>query len=175
MLGNPWLAVVAAALATVMACGGRGLTGSPVPSPSLVPPLHPSVDGYPEAVVTLAAPDKGRTVPVAVKVANTDGRRQHGLMEVPALPEGTGMLFVYARERTGGFWMKNTRIPLDIAFANADGDVRAVLTMTPCREDPCPLYDPGVSYRYALEVARGWLERVGVEEGWRLQVPVDLP
>lgn len=146
-------------------------TGAAAPT---VPPLHPSVDGYPETVVTLAGPG-GTTERVAVKVADTSARRQHGLMEVAELPDGTGMLFMFAEDREGGFWMKDTLVPLSIAFVAADGDVLEILRMEPCEDDPCPVYDPGVTYRYALEVPAGWFADVGVDDRWELESPLPAP
>jgi uncharacterized membrane protein (UPF0127 family) len=66
-----------------------------------------------------------------------------------------GMLFVFARPTSGGFWMKNTLVPLTIVFFNADGKRVRRLSMTPCRADPCPIYDPGRLYRFALELRAG--------------------
>lgn len=126
-----------------------------------VPPLHPSVDAYPEALVDLA----DGQVTLAVKLADTPERREHGLMEVEDLPAGTGMLFVFEGERTGGFWMKNTLVPLDIAYADADGEIVSILSMEPCAADPCAVYDPGTAYQLALEVPQGWFAEVGVDEG----------
>jgi uncharacterized membrane protein (UPF0127 family) len=147
--------------------GAGDATASPVPqSPDdpapvpTVPPLHPSVDDYPEALVTLA--DR---VTIPVKVADDVERREHGLMEVEDLPPGTGMLFVFDGERTGGFWMKNTLVPLDIAYADADGEIVSILAMEPCVADPCEVYDPGAAYQRALEVPQGWFAEVGVEVG----------
>ena len=135
-------------------------TPSDVPT---VPALHPAVDDYPEALVTLAGADDG--VQIAVKLADTADRRAHGLMEVEDLPAGTGMLFVFDEERTGGFWMKNTLVPLDIAYAAADGEIVAILAMEPCTAEPCEVYEPDAAYQSALEVPQGWFDRVGVAVG----------
>jgi uncharacterized protein len=139
-----------------------------VPDPTLprVPPLHASVDDYPEAWVTLRRPDGAISLPV--KLADTQERRTHGLMEVTELPEGTGMLFVFEEERTGGFWMKDTLVPLDIAFVDAADGIVAILAMDPCEEDPCDVYEPGHAYRAALEVPQGWFAAEGIEVGMEL-------
>ncbi len=63
-----------------------------------------------------------------------------------------GMLFVFPRPTSGGFWMKNTRVPLTIVFFDTAGKSVRRLTMRPCRVDPCGVYDPGREYRYALEL-----------------------
>jgi uncharacterized membrane protein (UPF0127 family) len=62
------------------------------------------------------------------------------------------MLFVFSGTSTGGFWMKNTLVPLTIVFFDAAGKRVRKLSMTPCREDPCAIYDPGRPYRFALEL-----------------------
>ena len=63
-----------------------------------------------------------------------------------------GMLFVFPGTTTGGFWMKNTLVPLTIIFFDSAGKRVRKLSMTPCRKDPCRIYDPGRSYRFALEL-----------------------
>ena len=111
-----------------------------------------------------------RTVTVRVEVADTAEERARGLMGRETLPRDAGMVFAYERETTGGYWMKDTLIPLSIAFYGADGEILRILDMEPCRRDPCPVYDPGVSYRGALEVNAGTFSRLGVEEGDTLRV-----
>ena len=101
---------------------------------------------------------------VAAKVADEPERRQQGLMNVEELPDGVGMLFLFEEARTGGFWMKDTLVPLDIAYV-LEGEVVAVMQMDPCEADPCPSYDPEVAYDAALEVNQGTFEAAGVGEG----------
>ena len=79
-----------------------------------------------------------------------------------------GMLFVCSEDATGGYWMKDTLIPLDSAFINSRGRILRTFTMTPCRKDPCRVYDPGVRYRSALEVNAGSFRRWGVRAGDRV-------
>jgi uncharacterized protein len=132
-----------------------------------VPPLHPVIDGWDETVVRIHTAN-GDAVTVDVKVAATDEQRRRGLMEVEDLPDGAGMLFVFQDERAGGFWMRNTLVPLDIAYVDADGTIGAILAMDPCEEEAaadCPTYVPETPYVTALEVPQGWFDRVGVVEG----------
>jgi uncharacterized membrane protein (UPF0127 family) len=63
-----------------------------------------------------------------------------------------GMLFVFEEPSSGGFWMKNTLVPLTIVFFNANGERVRKLSMRPCHADPCPIYSPGRVYRFALEL-----------------------
>jgi uncharacterized protein len=74
------------------------------------------------------------------------------------------MLFLFDEPRSGGFWMMNTLIPLDIAYL-LEGEVVSIMQMDPCDEDPCPTYDPGLEYDAALEVNQGALAEAGVTEG----------
>lgn len=126
---------------------------------SQVPPLHELVDDWPEATVTLDG-----EVTVLAKVAADPPSRQQGLMQVPDLPDDVGMLFLFDDPSTGGFWMKDTLVPLDIAYILGD-EVVAIMQMDPCQEDPCPSYDPDTEYDAALEVNQGALAEAGISEG----------
>ena len=85
------------------------------------------------------------------ELALTAGQQQRGLM-FRRKPPADGMLFVFSQPTSGGFWMKNTLVPLTIVFFDTAGRRVRRMSMTPCREDPCRIYDPGKQYRYALEL-----------------------
>jgi uncharacterized membrane protein (UPF0127 family) len=131
-----------------------------------LPTLGPELDGLPTTTVTVETSDD--RVEVAAWIAADDPSRRRGLMEVEELPDGVGMLFLFAAERTSGFWMWNTRIPLDIGFVAADGTMHTIATMVPCEaSEPadCPITAPELPYVAALEVPAGWFARAGVEAG----------
>lgn len=65
------------------------------------------------------------------------------------------MLFSWEEDVITFFWMKNTLIPLDIAFFNAAGELIEVISMEPCTADPCPRYGPATPFRYAIEAEPG--------------------
>jgi uncharacterized membrane protein (UPF0127 family) len=90
-------------------------------------------------------------VPFRPELALTSAQQQRGLMFRKRAP-ADGMLFVFAFPTRGGFWMKNTLVPLRIVFFDTRGRAVRRFLMTPCREDPCHIYDPGKQYRYALEL-----------------------
>ncbi len=104
-------------------------------------------------------------VRVDVELAETAEERRQGLSGRETLAADAGMLFLYSDEHRGGFWMKDTLIPLSIAFLDAGGAILAILDMEPCAADPCPTYDPGVGYWSALEVNQGAFSEWGVEPG----------
>ena len=112
----------------------------------------------------------GARVVLQVEIASTQADRRKGLMGRRSLPAKAGMVFAYPENVTWGFWMKNTLIPLDIAFYDARGRIVRIFTMTPCRRDPCRVYSPGIPYRAALEVNAGSFERWNVKTGDRIAV-----
>jgi uncharacterized protein len=117
-------------------------------------------------------PASADPVTVRLEVAADPATRARGLMEREQVPKGTGMVFLYPADVAEAYWMKNTLVPLSIAFVAADGRVVSVAEMTPCKADPCPSYAPAGPYRYAVELAAGSFGDAGVEAGDKV-VPVD--
>lgn len=157
-----------AGLAVAMAaCGG----------PAPVEVARPSPARSPDSKAPVVQVRFGRSS-VRAEVAATAATRQVGLMFRKSISESSGMLFVFAAPHQGGFWMKNTLIPLTIAFMSAaDGSYRvaAILDMEPCATPECPVYDPKVPYVAALEVNRGWFAKAGVKVGDLAAVEGRLP
>jgi uncharacterized membrane protein (UPF0127 family) len=85
------------------------------------------------------------------ELALTPVQRGRGLMFRKRAP-ADGMLFVFRTATSGGFWMKNTLVPLKIVFFDTAGRHVRTMRMTPCAKDPCRIYDPGKQYRFALEL-----------------------
>lgn len=88
-------------------------------------------------------------------VADTAVQRGLGLMFVEDFGDLDGMVFVFDRDVTNRFWMKDTLVPLDIAFFSAEGTLVDLFEMVPCETDPCPRYQPAGIYRYAIERPSG--------------------
>ena len=126
----------------------------------------------PRTVAYRLEPAGGRPVTVRLEVAADPAARARGLMGRTELPEGTGMVFLYPQDVAEAYWMKNTLVPLSIAFVAADGRVVSVAEMTPCTADPCPSYPPAGRYRYAVELPAGAFAAAGVGEGDKV-VPAD--
>jgi uncharacterized membrane protein (UPF0127 family) len=119
---------------------------------------------------TLTIHTSDREVEVRVEVADTEAERRRGLMGRESLGEDRGMLFVFDSEQTLSFWMKDTRIPLSIAYIDAEGRIVDIQKMEPLDDDP-PNYISAEPARYALEVNRGFFEEHGVEVGDRAELP----
>jgi uncharacterized membrane protein (UPF0127 family) len=104
-------------------------------------------------------------VRLSVEVASDDLSRRRGLMDRESLPENAGMLFLYPTPAKLGFWMKNTLIPLSIAFIDDTGTIIQIEHMRPKDES---LTRSMTLVKYALEVNQGWFARHGIAEGDRL-------
>ena len=105
--------------------------------------------------------------PLKVSLAITPEQQTRGLMNIQGmpptkLPENEGMLFIYRREEMISFWMKNTKIPLSIAFIDSRGIVQEIRDMEPFGLDSIRSAKPG---KWALEVNRGWFDKHGIKVG----------
>jgi uncharacterized membrane protein (UPF0127 family) len=109
---------------------------------------------------------------VSVEVASTEMAREKGLMFRESLPRDGGMLFIYPHPRTLSFWMRNTLIPLSIAFFDDDGVIVNTLEMKPGIE--VPPYRSEKPCRFALEMATHWFSDHGVKAGDRIEIPAHL-
>lgn len=168
--------VAAATFALAVVAGAMPATATHAEDPSL--PL-----------VTFTRGD-GTAVPLAVEVVDDAGERACGLMHRRSLPDEQGMLFVFERDgQIGGFWMRNTLIPLAIAYIGGDGRIVDILEMEAAPEPGTPFrtadgqlilvrdgdapppgagwitYTPQSSYQYAIEANAGWYARHGIEIG----------
>jgi uncharacterized membrane protein (UPF0127 family) len=109
-----------------------------------------------------------RIGPTSVKaeVADEIDERTIGLMGREELAEGKGMLFVFREPQPMGFWMKNTLVPLSVAYINAAGVIREIHDMQPHDENPAQS-----AFRdllYALEVPQGWFQKNKILPGDRI-------
>ena len=105
-----------------------------------------------------------------VEVADTASERRVGLMHRQQLGPIDGMAFLWDEPIDGTFWMKDTLIPLSVAFWDESGRILAILDMEPCEADPCPSYGPGEPFLGAVELAQGVFGRSGVEVGDRIEL-----
>jgi hypothetical protein len=137
------------ALALAVACGGEAAA--------------PAACAPPPAEVRFA----GDEATLTARIAEDAASRARGLMGVTSLPPDEGMAFLFEEPTDGSFWMKDTLIPLSIAFIDEDGRIISIQEMTPCEADPCRTYAPGGTYTMAVEANAGWFDERGVEVGDR--------
>lgn len=128
--------------------------------------------GFGEVAATVTAAD-GTTCEVCLMAATTSAQRARGLMEVTERDLGgyDGMLFEFDAETSGGFWMRNSPLPLSIAFFDVDGTFVSATDMAPCSDSAsCPSYASEGPYASALEVPAGRLDELGVGDGSSIEV-----
>ncbi len=136
------------ALAVAVACGGS--------------------DGGLATATVVLTDERGSREELTVELARTADERSRGLMFREELPEEQGMLFVFPNDTMTGFCMRDTSIPLSIAFIAADGLILDVQEMEPLSTE---LHQSPSPYRYALEAIQGWFGRHGFGAGDRVEVP----
>ena len=103
---------------------------------------------------------------LAAEVADTPQASENGLMFRDSLPEDRGMLFVFDHPRSASFWMRNTKIPLSIAYIDSTGKILEIESMKPLDETVVPSVSDQVAY--ALEVNQGWFSRHGIAPGAKI-------
>lgn len=139
-------------------------------------PGRTQLPGFGEVRITVVDGPDGEPIILCVLLAETQPQRARGLMAVtdPDLGGYDGMLFVYPEDVEGGFWMRDTLLPLTVAYLSADGAVVDAVDMEPCPADAatCPTYPPSGPYRLALEVPQGGLAPLGLEVGGSGRVEV---
>jgi uncharacterized membrane protein (UPF0127 family) len=133
-----------------------------------------ALPGFGEVVVQVRTVD-GEVVEWCLLLAETSAQTQRGLMEVtdPELGGYDGMLFRFEAEHDGGFYMRNTPQPLEIAYLGEDGGVVAIREMAPCDDvDGCPTYPAGGAYLRTIEVpvAAGGLAALGITDDAGVEV-----
>lgn len=153
----------------------------PVEPTNPVEPAPPAPVGNAPAAPEAPRPDEGKNqlalretrelvvggVPLTVYLANTAQTRQLGLMHVKEpLPDRMGMLFVYPRASRLSFWMKNTYIPLSLAYVAEDGTIAQLVDMQPFDERS---HRAESVVRFVIEVNQGWFEAHGVKVGAKVE------
>ena len=123
--------------------------------------------GFPITAVRVRQSD-GTERTVCMFLAESEADRARGLMGVTSIGDKSGMVFRFGTETTARFFMFHTKIPLDIAFVGADGQVVSIAPMEPCPAEnasDCPLTAASASYVDAIEAPSGSLGRLGIVPG----------
>jgi len=110
---------------------------------------------------------KAGRVALMAEIAISPSQREQGLMYRRELKDGEGMLFVFQNDQVLSFWMKNTLVPLSVAYILYDGRILEIYDMQPGNLDPVR---SSRSVRYALEVPQGWFARAGLGAGDKVEI-----
>ena len=160
-----------ASLFLAAGCGGEE-SSAPSGAPGETTPettAASTVASAPDESSTVAITSSGsESVEVEVEIADNDAERQRGLMERTELAENAGMLFVFEREQTLSFWMRNTLLPLSVAYIDSEGRIVDIQDMQPLDETSHPSVEPA---QYALEVNQGFFDERGIEVGDEVDLP----
>jgi uncharacterized membrane protein (UPF0127 family) len=161
-----WVVLAAAFLAFVV----RG--GSSPADPYFADERRP-LAGFDEVAFIVTAAN-GTMAEWCALLAASDGQRAQGLMDQRDLRGYDGMIFQYDAPTEGAFWMRNTRIPLAVAFFDADGRYVSAQGMEPCPDEvddaDCPTYPAEAPFTTAIEVPRGGLGALGIGDGAVLEI-----
>lgn len=138
-------------------------TPTSVPAGAVVP------QGFEQVAATVTAAD-GTVCELCLWLAESGDERELGLMYVTDLGGPDGMVFRYDSPTTAAFWMKNTVMPLSIAFYDQGGAYLGAFDMAACAADPCPTYPTPANFTDAIEVPQGMLEELSMTPGSVLAV-----
>lgn len=163
---------IIAVLALILAAVAGAAAAQPAAAPKATPPSASApVSGTQGAAIERAqslplTPLGIGTVKLQAEVASTPGQREIGLMHRFSLAPDHGMIFVFPAPEPLGFWMRNTYIPLSIAYLDANGVILNIEDMAP--QDDATHWSRGPA-QYALEMRKGWFSERGVRAGDRVQ------
>ncbi len=136
---------------------------------SLVISFTVTVTGATSRVCTISITNiENKQVSLIAEIADNDALRSTGLMNRKALEKNSGMIFMYGSEGYLTFWMKNTYIPLSIAYIGEDGVIHEIYDMKPL--DTSVVYPSRMPARYALEMNLHWFRDNRITRGCRLNL-----
>ena len=107
----------------------------------------------------------GASRSIGVQIADDDVERSYGLKYRRQMDKERGMVFMFPEDTLATLDMRDTLIPLSVAFFDSSGQILEILDMSPCYQEPCPVYGPTTAYRGALEVNKGSFTRWGFGVG----------
>lgn len=151
------LLIACLATLSLSACGSDATDGAPSQEPVFTK----------EGTLTFLQPDGTPIKTVDIEIADTEAQREQGLMRRRTLGYERGMLFIFPSESESGMWMKNTPLPLDIVFVNADSTVINIAERTkPFSLDPI---EPDAPKKFVVEVRAGFADRHGLTDSTRVR------
>jgi uncharacterized membrane protein (UPF0127 family) len=156
------LAILAVISIFLLSC--RDKTDRTIPKPETPGPTVTTKEYSPKLPTRKILVD---TFEITVEVADESDERMRGLMFREYLPDSAGMIFIFDEERPHSFWMKNTLIPLAIAFIDVDSIITDIKWMKP---GDLSSHAPSKPVLYALEVNRGWFTARAITPGAKVKL-----
>ena len=164
-------------LLLIASCGGGENSTPEEEGPVTTAPAQTTTEGTQNTTLA-SAPNESTTITITgtngerteveVEIADDATEQRRGLMERTELAENAGMLFAFNREGPRSFWMRNTLIPLSIAYIASDGRIVDIQDMQPLDDTSHPSAEPA---QYALEVNQGFFAERGIEVGNVVEIP----
>ena len=111
---------------------------------------------------------------ITLEVADTDTKRQLGLMFRDSLDENQGMIFLFNKPREVSFWMKNVKIPLDMLFIYKNKVVKIYNMVPGCEDEPCDLYPSVYKIDYVIELNGGFCQKYNIKTGQDVNLETQL-
>lgn len=168
----PFVVIVIVALLAAACAGDANPPTGQTPTVVVSPAPGTTGAGTPMPSATLVFTNSaGERVELVAEIADEPEERARGLMFRESMPEDHGMVFIYDEDHLGGFYMKDTLIPLSIAFVAADGTIVDIQDMEP---ETLDTHRPPKPYRHAIEANQGWFERNGIAPGDRVEIPASV-
>lgn len=130
-------------------------------------PVFPAEETKPEVVTVLFETPLGAKVPLLCEVARTPEQKARGLMFRKYLPPLRGMIFISDEAEMQTFWMRNTEIPLSIAFISEKNTVLSIEEMQPFDESVIRSFTPA---KYAIEANVGWFRKYRISSGSKIEI-----
>lgn len=162
--------VLFALISLLAGCGGGSDAAPPEDGSSNRQPAKTETTATSDLPSVTIEASGGEEVEVQVEIADSPDEQAEGLMNRKKLGEDRGMLFVFPDEQVRSFWMKDTLIPLSIAYIGSDGRIIDLQDMRALDDQP-PHYVSAEPARYALEVNKGFFDERGVKVGDRAELP----
>ena len=163
---TPYWALGRVSVLSLIFSGALAFIGCDRDNPSQTQPTTNSSGGGAQSLPAVKMKIGDRTFDL--EVAKTSDQQAIGLMKRDSMPENRGMIFVFQDEHMLEFWMKDTRIPLDIMYLDGNGKVVSVSTMRPY---DLSTVSSEVPAQYAIELNAGMVKRLGIKTGDVLDIP----
>ncbi|MEI6221263.1 MAG: DUF192 domain-containing protein [bacterium] len=158
---NRFLTTLIASIVIILLTSCATPTSQQQANTAPTPPPRPT---YAKRIISILN-QQGKSTTITAEIAASPEEHSYGLMYQTSLPENQGMMFLFNYPFRYAFWMKNTLIPLEMIFADKDKKIVDIIHAAPCKQDPCPNYEPKKEGMFVLEVNEGFSNKNSISIG----------